>query len=147
MSHKKRLPRLFLIPITIVVIIGMFLVLKRNPVRTVSAKEYIEQTSDDLHSVAGKIHYYQNGFAKVDKLFGDVQTAFYEITTKRTYFESKKDTAQDIRDITGLLHQIDQLQDKRKMLKPPAELDPLVRDLDAYYSTIYSALEKLLVHE
>ncbi|OGK62950.1 hypothetical protein A2334_06235 [Candidatus Roizmanbacteria bacterium RIFOXYB2_FULL_38_10] len=122
-------------------------VVKKNSVRTVSAKEFMEQTNNDLNSIVGKIHFYQNSFAKVGKLFGETQTAFYEITTSRTYFESVKDTKKDIRDIQNLLHQIEQLQSKRKQVNPPKELEVLAQNLDEYHITIHSALEKLLIHE
>ena len=53
MSHQKLSFRPLLIPLTIVAIIGMVFALKSNSVRTVSAQEYLEQTSSDLQSIAG----------------------------------------------------------------------------------------------
>ena len=119
----------------------------KNPIRTVSAKEFIEHTKNDLHDITGKIHYYQNSFAKVDAIFGETQTAFYEISTKHSYIESVNDTTEDIKQITKLLHAIGELKSKRKLTKPPKEFESLAQNLETYYNTIESALEKLLIHE
>jgi hypothetical protein len=116
-------------------------------IRSVSAKDFIDQTTKDLNNLGGKVHYYQNSFAKVGKLFGQTNSAFYEITSIRNYFDSVQDTAQDIKDINNLIHQIDQLQAKRKLTTPPPELNSLAQDLDQYYAAIHSGMDKLLVHE
>jgi hypothetical protein len=80
-------------------------------------------------------------------LFGQTQSAFYEISTPTTYTQSVKDTKADIHDIEQLLHEIVQLEKKKKQTDPPEELMPLVHLLDQYYGHIRTSLTLLLIHE
>jgi hypothetical protein len=130
---------------SIALLLGLFLFLWVIPKQQVKA--YIDEVRDDFDAIQEKMKFYEGGFVTVSGLFDNSKEAFYEITTMRTYEESKEDTAQDIKDITELLTEIDRAQEKLSTLTPPKQAEPLHELLTQYYSEIEAGMQILLKHE
>lgn len=111
------------------------------------AQEFIDTVSKDYYGVKGAIKKISQNYGDVSNSFEISKGAFFEITTLRTFQESKIDTAQDILDIADTLTKVSAARENKAKLEVPSDVSDLNSKLDAYYVELDTAMNFLLKYE
>jgi len=89
-----------------------------------------------------------SNFQKIKDESALTQTAFTEITNMTNdYYSTKKDTQEDIDQISAVLPKIKEAKAKIESLEKPPKVEKLANALLDYYSNLEETFESLLLHE
>ena len=138
----------FLIIFILALIVATFAIislLQKAP--DVKAKEYLQAVASDLQTITNKIDYFKGSFIGVSESLQTSKGAFYEITSSIDYFSALEDTKQDIIDINSTLDLIHKVQEAKKQLEVPQELESFDAKLTDYYQKSEESLNLLYSFE
>ena len=113
-----------------------------------AAKEFIEKTSASFSQINGEVDTVFANFQKIKEEGTLAKAAFTEITkTTKDYNYTKKDTQEDINDISTVLPKVKEAKAQIENLEKPQKVEKLATALQDYYSTLKVTLENLLEQE
>lgn len=114
----------------------------------VQAKDFVRKTSTTFSGLLGSLDDIYGSFQKIKDQVPLAKSSFDETATPTTdYNYIKKDTADDIADITKLQASLKEAQEELANLPKPKKVKKLAVYLDDYYQNLDKTLENLLAHQ
>ena len=145
--QKSKLTHFLIIFILALVVATFAIVSLLHKAPNVKAQEYLQAIGNDLYIITNKIDYFKGSFTGVSESLQTSKGAFYEIVTPRDYFSALEDTKQDILDINSTLDLIREVQEAKRQLEVPQELESFDAKLTDYYQKSEESLNLLYSFE